>query len=144
MCTSRLKRVVAVDTHCDKSLWHTKSLSPLQVDYKVTRSQVASTIFNSFFFIISIVTQRVANGPSEMKRCEIISCWLITWLCLFVFYIRFIGAFKKLKSESSLIGGSGCVGSSHIHNPSAASCPTPARRRHRTTFTQVSKCLNWN
>jgi len=35
------------------------------------------------------------------------------------------------------IGGSCGVGSSaHIHNPSAASCPTPARRRHRTTFTQ--------
>ena len=62
-----------------------------------------------------------------------------------------LGAFKKLKSESSSslgggssggIGGSinssSCVGgSSHLHNPSAASCPTPARRRHRTTFTQV-------
>lgn len=57
------------------------------------------------------------------------------------------GAFKKLKSESSSLGGVGpgggggsnsCVGNSHLHNPSAASCPTPARRRHRTTFTQVS------
>ncbi|XP_046644347.1 homeobox protein unc-42-like isoform X2 [Daphnia pulicaria] len=55
------------------------------------------------------------------------------------------GAFKKLKSESSSLGGVGpgggggsnsCVGNSHLHNPSAASCPTPARRRHRTTFTQ--------
>ena len=57
------------------------------------------------------------------------------------------GAFKKLKSESSSLGGVGpggnggsnsCVGNSHIHNPTAAACPTPARRRHRTTFTQVS------
>lgn len=24
------------------------------------------------------------------------------------------------------------------HTPTTASCPTPARRRHRTTFTQVS------
>ena len=66
--------------------------------------------------------------------------------------MNYQGAFKKLKSESSTLGGSvsgsisGSVGggscgvgsSSHIHNPSAASCPTPARRRHRTTFTQVN------
>lgn len=64
--------------------------------------------------------------------------------------MNYQGAFKKLKSESSSltgsvgggvggsVGGGSCgVGSSaHIHNPSAASCPTPARRRHRTTFTQ--------
>lgn len=56
------------------------------------------------------------------------------------------GAFKKLKSESTSLGGVGpgggggsnsCVGNSHLHNPTAAACPTPARRRHRTTFTQV-------
>ncbi|XP_074662510.1 retinal homeobox protein Rx1-like [Tubulanus polymorphus] len=41
------------------------------------------------------------------------------------------GAFKKLKTES----GSGLShGSTASHNP--ATCPTPARRRHRTTFTQ--------
>ncbi|OXU27692.1 hypothetical protein TSAR_013718, partial [Trichomalopsis sarcophagae] len=40
------------------------------------------------------------------------------------------GAFKKLKPEP-------CASSSHIgHTPTTASCPTPARRRHRTTFTQ--------
>ena len=41
------------------------------------------------------------------------------------------GAFKKLKQEgtSSTPGGT-----TTSHNP--ASCPTPARRRHRTTFTQ--------
>ncbi|XP_058789374.1 homeobox protein unc-42-like [Phymastichus coffea] len=40
------------------------------------------------------------------------------------------GAFKKLKPEP-------CAVSPHIgHTPTAASCPTPARRRHRTTFTQ--------
>ncbi|KAF7998529.1 hypothetical protein HCN44_010937 [Aphidius gifuensis] len=40
------------------------------------------------------------------------------------------GAFKKLKPEP-------CASSPHIgHTPTTASCPTPARRRHRTTFTQ--------
>ncbi|KAK0073601.1 hypothetical protein PV325_009504, partial [Microctonus aethiopoides] len=43
------------------------------------------------------------------------------------------GAFKKLKPEP-------CASSPHIgHTPTTASCPTPARRRHRTTFTQVYK-----
>ena len=39
-------------------------------------------------------------------------------------------AFKKIKllQESSL-----------DHHPTSVSCPTPARRRHRTTFTQVRK-----
>ena len=38
-------------------------------------------------------------------------------------------AFKKIKllQESSL-----------DHHPTSVSCPTPARRRHRTTFTQVN------
>ena len=43
------------------------------------------------------------------------------------------GAFKKLKTE-------GESGGMSVHNPShnpTSSCPTPARRRHRTTFTQV-------
>uniref|UniRef100_A0A2H1V561 SFRICE_027991 n=1 Tax=Spodoptera frugiperda TaxID=7108 RepID=A0A2H1V561_SPOFR len=56
------------------------------------------------------------------------------------------GAFKKLKPEPG--GGSGGVsggasalspalGPQHAgHTPTTASCPTPARRRHRTTFTQ--------
>lgn len=60
------------------------------------------------------------------------------------------GAFKKLKPEpnsglSSLSGGVSSPGSGisslpqHAgHTPTTASCPTPARRRHRTTFTQVS------
>ncbi|CAH1391219.1 unnamed protein product [Nezara viridula] len=40
------------------------------------------------------------------------------------------GAFKKLKTESP-------VSTPHPgHTPTTASCPTPARRRHRTTFTQ--------
>lgn len=59
------------------------------------------------------------------------------------------GAFKKLKPEpnsglSSLSGGVSSPGSGisslpqHAgHTPTTASCPTPARRRHRTTFTQV-------
>ena len=45
------------------------------------------------------------------------------------------GAFKKLKTEGDSGGGMS------VHNPShnpSSSCPTPARRRHRTTFTQVS------
>ncbi|XP_046372636.1 homeobox protein unc-42-like [Haliotis rufescens] len=52
------------------------------------------------------------------------------------------GAFKKLKPESSspgispLSSSSTGSGPSGGHNPSAATCPTPARRRHRTTFTQ--------
>ncbi|CAB0037530.1 unnamed protein product, partial [Trichogramma brassicae] len=39
-----------------------------------------------------------------------------------------IGVFKKLKPDP-------CIPSPHISHP--PSCPTPARRRHRTTFTQV-------
>ncbi|XP_037914689.1 retinal homeobox protein Rx1 isoform X1 [Hermetia illucens] len=57
------------------------------------------------------------------------------------------GAFKKLKPEpnsglSSVSGvtspGSGVssLGQHTGHTPSTAQCPTPARRRHRTTFTQ--------
>ncbi|XP_055588657.1 homeobox protein unc-42 isoform X2 [Uranotaenia lowii] len=59
------------------------------------------------------------------------------------------GAFKKLKPEpnsgltSSGTGGLSSPGSGlsslphHAgHTPTTASCPTPARRRHRTTFTQ--------
>lgn len=60
------------------------------------------------------------------------------------------GAFKKLKPEpntglSSVSGGVTSPGnglsslSQHAgHTPTTVSCPTPARRRHRTTFTQVS------
>ncbi|CAG9123284.1 unnamed protein product [Plutella xylostella] len=50
------------------------------------------------------------------------------------------GAFKKLKPEPG--GGAGAalspaLGPQHAgHTPTTASCPTPARRRHRTTFTQ--------
>ncbi|KOX68328.1 Paired box protein Pax-7 [Melipona quadrifasciata] len=45
------------------------------------------------------------------------------------------GAFKKLKPDP-------CASSPHIgHTPTTASCPTPARRRHRTTFTQRSNFL---
>ncbi|KAL3872614.1 hypothetical protein ACJMK2_035829 [Sinanodonta woodiana] len=48
------------------------------------------------------------------------------------------GAFKKIKPEpsstASSIGGTSNSSSSTVHNPST--CPTPARRRHRTTFTQ--------
>lgn len=47
------------------------------------------------------------------------------------------GAFKKLKTEPlTSVGG---ISASHSgHTPTTATCPTPARRRHRTTFTQVS------
>ena len=43
------------------------------------------------------------------------------------------GAFKKLKTET---GDSGAM-SGHTPAHPSSSCPTPARRRHRTTFTQV-------
>ncbi|KPJ06587.1 ALX homeobox protein 1 [Papilio machaon] len=54
------------------------------------------------------------------------------------------GAFKKLKPEPGGSGGGGstsalspALGPQHAgHTPTTASCPTPARRRHRTTFTQ--------
>ncbi|XP_059062835.1 homeobox protein unc-42 [Achroia grisella] len=56
------------------------------------------------------------------------------------------GAFKKLKPEpgGNNTGSSGgtsalspALGPQHAgHTPTTASCPTPARRRHRTTFTQ--------
>ena len=45
-------------------------------------------------------------------------------------YIFIDGAFKKLKTEGDSAGMS-------VHAASS-SWPTPARRRHRTTFTQVS------
>ncbi|KZC11546.1 Homeobox protein prophet of Pit-1 [Dufourea novaeangliae] len=48
----------------------------------------------------------------------------------FLLGTRVEGAFKKLKPDP-------CASSPHIgHTPTTASCPTPARRRHRTTFTQ--------
>ncbi|CAH2041544.1 unnamed protein product, partial [Iphiclides podalirius] len=57
------------------------------------------------------------------------------------------GAFKKLKPEPGGTTGTGTSGSTSAlspalgpqhagHTPTTASCPTPARRRHRTTFTQ--------
>ncbi|XP_047997911.1 homeobox protein unc-42 [Leguminivora glycinivorella] len=55
------------------------------------------------------------------------------------------GAFKKLKPEPGGNNGtsgatsalSPALGPQHAgHTPTTASCPTPARRRHRTTFTQ--------
>ena len=60
------------------------------------------------------------------------------------------GAFKKIKSEgaspvslslsssSSSLPPGGQNSSSHSqgHAPNTGTCPTPARRRHRTTFTQ--------
>ncbi|CAH1110542.1 unnamed protein product [Psylliodes chrysocephalus] len=54
------------------------------------------------------------------------------------------GAFKKLKPEPQTIPSgtnlgtvSPSSGPQHAgHTPTTASCPTPARRRHRTTFTQ--------
>ena len=51
------------------------------------------------------------------------------------------GAFKKLKTEGDSGGGMS------VHNPShnpSSSCPTPARRRHRTTFTQVWTNFQWD
>ena len=57
------------------------------------------------------------------------------------------GAFKKLKSEplnsSSPVTTS--ITNHHLgHTPTTASCPTPARRRHRTTFTQVNFQQNFD
>lgn len=52
------------------------------------------------------------------------------------------GSFKALKeelgNEHSLAPVSSAPPGSVVpgHNPTAATCPTPARRRHRTTFTQ--------
>ncbi|XP_028158501.1 homeobox protein prophet of Pit-1 [Ostrinia furnacalis] len=61
------------------------------------------------------------------------------------------GAFKKLKPEpgGSSTGASGgssalspSLGPQHAgHTPTTASCPTPARRRHRTTFTQYGESM---
>lgn len=67
----------------------------------------------------------------------------------YIFQFAAEGAFKKLKPEpnSGLSSVSGSVSSpgsgisslpQHAgHTPTTVSCPTPARRRHRTTFTQV-------
>ncbi|PVD25455.1 hypothetical protein C0Q70_13111 [Pomacea canaliculata] len=60
------------------------------------------------------------------------------------------GAFKKIKSEgaspvslslgssssSSSLPGPATASPAQGHAPSSGTCPTPARRRHRTTFTQ--------
>ncbi|XP_065344546.1 paired mesoderm homeobox protein 1-like [Cloeon dipterum] len=48
------------------------------------------------------------------------------------------GAFKKLKPDPGVsLGSGGSLSSIHAgHTPTTSSCPTPARRRHRTTFTQ--------
>ncbi|XP_076464694.1 homeobox protein unc-42-like [Babylonia areolata] len=58
------------------------------------------------------------------------------------------GAFKKIKSEgaspvslslslsSSSSSSASASAASSGHTPSTGTCPTPARRRHRTTFTQ--------
>lgn len=79
---------------------------------------------------------------------------LFIYLLLFpkkkLFMLIAEGAFKKLKPEpnsgglSSVSGsgisspGSGISSLPHAgHTPTTVSCPTPARRRHRTTFTQV-------
>ena len=52
---------------------------------------------------------------------------------LLCFFAGSEGAFKKIKHEPGTgTSGSGIGGGSS--NPAA--CPTPARRRHRTTFTQ--------
>ena len=44
------------------------------------------------------------------------------------------GAFKKLKPDGSTSNGGSSGGVTSPSHPST--CPTPARRRHRTTFTQ--------
>lgn len=60
----------------------------------------------------------------------------------FVSILASEGAFKKLKTEPLTSVGS--ISASHSgHTPTTATCPTPARRRHRTTFTQVS-ITNYN
>ncbi|XP_059484253.1 paired mesoderm homeobox protein 2 [Neocloeon triangulifer] len=47
------------------------------------------------------------------------------------------GAFKKLKPDPGASLGGGSLSAIHAgHTPTTSSCPTPARRRHRTTFTQ--------
>ncbi|XP_059156351.1 homeobox protein unc-42-like [Physella acuta] len=55
------------------------------------------------------------------------------------------GAFKKIKAEgaspvlsmsSAASLGGASPGSASGHTPGSGTCPTPARRRHRTTFTQ--------
>jgi len=61
---------------------------------------------------------------------------------LFVCVEGLEGAFKKLKPDPGVSLGGGSLSSvSAIHSghtPTTSSCPTPARRRHRTTFTQVT------
>lgn len=69
------------------------------------------------------------------------------WSKNLILIIKAEGAFKKLKPEpnsglSSVSGSVSSPGSGGLpqhagHTPTTVSCPTPARRRHRTTFTQV-------
>lgn len=105
------------------------------------------------------------NCKIDDSICPSFSDWfnhIYSWFILCFLYMFFVcsiffgrpfttaeGAFKKLKPEpnsglSSVSGGVSSPGSGisslpqHAgHTPTTASCPTPARRRHRTTFTQV-------
>ena len=72
-----------------------------------------------------------AEGKSRLlSKLDIVKISIIKYLGLFSpdYFDAADSAFKKIKllQESSL-----------EHHPTSVSCPTPARRRHRTTFTQV-------
>lgn len=75
---------------------------------------------------------------AKINSTYISICWKkkysfgTSWNSLFISE----GAFKKLKNEPIVVSVSSPI--QHPgHTPTTASCPTPARRRHRTTFTQV-------
>ena len=82
-------------------------------------------IMDSIFAIQSKVTNHFTKFQEYSMEILIYSCDEI-----FILLILSItdSAFKKIKilQEASL-----------EHHPTTVSCPTPARRRHRTTFTQV-------
>lgn len=102
--------------------------------------------FNNKIFIIFESSVNVTLFPDDVLTL------FIYLLFINLFMLIAEGAFKKLKPEpnsggiSSVSGsgisspGSGISSLPHAgHTPTTVSCPTPARRRHRTTFTQVFK-----
>lgn len=131
----------ALDSYQATGTIHPSSCSS---DERYPSLVISSTFYTfgvwSFLFPYPIITSSPASAISanvEFSRFFIIPS------------IPAEGAFKKLKPEpnSGLSSVSGSISSpgsgisslpQHAgHTPTTASCPTPARRRHRTTFTQV-------
>lgn len=108
-------------------------------------------------------SMNMSSGACSLQKCSFRGTWLLTfYYIILIFFSLYMftavsstveGAFKKLKVEPGL-GHNGTPGLSHTNTsqtsltsnsatgtPSSGGTPTtcpptPARRRHRTTFTQ--------